>query len=330
MFDSIPEHYRQGVAYLVVSREAVPHPEVPGVFVLGECATGEYDPGVDSPVQFRSGVHLYHGSFVQLARQEDGFDWEGELWETIAHEVLHHRESMAGEDALEEMDYAEDENFKRREGQPFDPLFYRSGEPAGESAWEVDGDLFIERELDPGAFAGMTEIEVEVEGEPLAVPRPDALGDVHYVYLDGLYEEDDAGEVALVLVRRRGAWESVRGLFGGRRAPEVLESSVLFGEEGEDEGPRSRPLRQAPGGTGPLVEVKTYGDELNASVARDILAQAGIPAEVRVDGGSGAYAGVFGRVRGWRLAVPTAAVDEALALLADGDPPPAPEEDPRP
>ncbi len=216
IFDDIPPELREGVAYLQVSRETVPHPTLPDVYTLGECATGEI-------AADRSGVHLYYGSFLALSRLFDEFDWEGELWETVTHEVRHHRESAAGEDDLEEMDYAEDENFKRREGEPFDPLFFRAGEPVGPGRWEVDGDLFIERELDAREFAAMAELRVEVEGREVAVPRPEPLGDVHFVYLMELCDEER--DVALVLVRRRGAWESLRGMLSGA-APEVLETEV--------------------------------------------------------------------------------------------------------
>jgi hypothetical protein len=227
MFDEIPPELRGGVEYLVVSKDTVPHPELPEIYTLGECATGEYDVGVDAPGAVRSGVHLYYGSFRALAGLHDDFDWEGELWETLTHEVMHHRESTAGEDALEDLDYAEDENFKRREGLPFDPFFYRMGAPVDEGTWEVDGDLFVERAIEAAEFAASPELAVRIEGEELTVPRPDALGDVHFVYLDGLYEEQ--GDIALVLVRRRGTLESLRSLFR-TRGPEVLESSVTFGE----------------------------------------------------------------------------------------------------
>ncbi|HEX8691550.1 MAG TPA: hypothetical protein VF746_03850 [Longimicrobium sp.] len=233
MFEEIPAEMRHNVEYLVVDREAVPHPSIPDIYTLGECATGEYDLGFDAPGVVRSGVHLYYGSFRRLAELDPEFDWEEELWETLTHEIRHHRESTAGEDDLEDVDYAEDENFKRREGQPFDPFFYRSGHAVAGDAWEVDGDLFVERTLDAAEFARAEEIAVTIAGEEVRVPRPERQGDVHYVYLDGLYD-DDAGDVALVLVRRRGAWESLRAAFS-RKEPEVLESAVDFGdEEGED------------------------------------------------------------------------------------------------
>jgi hypothetical protein len=223
MFDEIPPEYRGGVEYVQVSEEAVPHPELPEVYTLGECATGELDLGYEVPDAVRSGVHLYYGSFRAISEQDPDFDWEGELYETLTHEIRHHRESTAGEDALEDFDYAADENFKRRDGQPHDPLFYRSGEPLDEGGWEVDGDVFVELSVDAGEFARMEEVHATVGGRRVSLPRPERLGDVCFMYLEGFGE--GRGETAVVLVRRRGAMESLRGLFS-RDEPEVLEWSV--------------------------------------------------------------------------------------------------------
>ena len=223
IFDAIPEELRHGVEYVLVEEQAVPHPSMPDVYTLGECATGEYDIGIDAPVAVRSGMHLYYGSFRELARLDPEFDWEAELWETITHEIRHHRESSAGEDALEDLDWAEDENFKRRAGKPFDPRFYRAGEPVGEGAWEVDGDLFVERELTRAELERGGEIAVAIGGEEIVVPLPGEVADVHYLYLDGRWDEER--DVALVLVRRQGVWEQLRRLLGGREAV-VRETSV--------------------------------------------------------------------------------------------------------
>ena len=227
LFDTIPEHYRGGVEYVAVSEETVPHPELPEVYTLGECATGELDLGYEAGEAVRSGVHLYYGSFRALSRQDPDFDWEGELWETLTHEIRHHRESTAGEDALEDFDYAADENFKRREGLPFDPLFYRSGEPVDEGGWDVDGDVFVEITLNAGDFERMEEIQADVAGRRVSLPRPERMGDVCFMYLEGFRE--GPGETAVVLVRRRGAMESLRGLLH-RDEPEVLEWSVEPGD----------------------------------------------------------------------------------------------------
>lgn len=227
MFESIPLQFRGGVEYVMVSDEAVPHPELPEVYTLGECATGELDLGADVPDNVRSGVHLYHGSFAAVAEQDPDFDWEGELYETLTHEIRHHRESTAGEDALEDFDYAADENFKRREGVAHDPLFYQSGEPLDDGGWEVDGDVFVEVSLTAAEFERMEEIHAEVGGRRVSVPRPEAMGDVCFLYLEEFRPEP--GDTAVVLVRRRGAMESLRGIFR-REAPQVLEWSVAPGD----------------------------------------------------------------------------------------------------
>lgn len=223
IFDEIPPELRGGVEYVVVSDEAVPHPDLPEVYTLGECATGELDLGHEMPESVRSGVHLYYGSFQALAELDPEFDWEGELHETIIHEVRHHRESTAGEDALEDFDYAADENFKRREGRPFDPLFYRAGEPLDEGGWEVDGDVFVELILNAAEFGRMEEVEARVGGRRVSLPRPERLGDAAFMYLEGF--RDAPGDTAVVLVRRRGVFEGIRDLFQ-REDPDVGEWTV--------------------------------------------------------------------------------------------------------
>ena len=233
MFDEIPRELRHGVEYVAVHHDALPHPTMPGVFTLGECATGEYDPGIELPEAVRSGVHLYHGSFRELEKLDPEFDWEEELWETITHEIRHHRESAAGEDALEELDWAEDENFKRRDGKEFEPFFYRAGLPVAEGAWEVDGDLFVERTVTADDI-DEEEIAVTIGGDEVVVPIPQPLGDVHFVYLEDAWDGDF--DVAVVLIRHRGAWEQFRGLLSGRR-PEVRES-VLELDDLDDERER--------------------------------------------------------------------------------------------
>ncbi|MGH7545632.1 MAG: metallopeptidase family protein, partial [Gemmatimonadota bacterium] len=128
MFREIPARYREGVDGVRVRPERVPHPELPEIFTLGECRTEEWPSPYGGPGALHSSVVLYHGSFVALAAAEPEFDWEAELWETLTHELRHHLESRANEDALERLDYAEDQGYARAAGEPFDPLFYRSGE----------------------------------------------------------------------------------------------------------------------------------------------------------------------------------------------------------
>lgn len=226
MFHRIPEEYREGVDGLEVSRAAVPHPSLPEIYTLGECRSEFYPSDYGGAGEVRSIVALYYGSFLELSRLDEEWDWEGELWETITHEVRHHLESLASEDALEVQDYAEDQNFARREGEAFEPLFYRSGTRLREGLYEVDGDHFLEIELGGGAARGGAPLEVAWPGRRLALTVPAPLGDVHYLRLEGL--DEGAGERLVVLVRRRGAWDLLRGMLRGGRL-EVRESAVDVG-----------------------------------------------------------------------------------------------------
>ena len=221
VFDSIPDAYLAGVDGLIVERRADAHPTLPDVYTLGECATGEIDPFGEAEVHLRSQVVLYYGSFVALSRLDDEWDWDAQIWETITHEIRHHREGTAGEDALEDVDYAADQNFLRHDGQPFDPAFYRSGEPGHPGVWEVEGELFAEVVVDAEAFAALAELCVTVGGRRVRAPRPPELGDVHFVDVGS----PPRGEMPLtfVLVRRRGRWEAFRAWLA-RRPPVVLHT----------------------------------------------------------------------------------------------------------
>ena len=238
MFATVPADLRGGVEEVAVLRDTVPHPELPGVYTMGECATGELDvdDGMLGPA--RSEVRLFYGSFRALADGDAEFDWEGELWETLTHEIRHHRESAADEDALEDYDYAADENFKRRDGLTFDPFFYRGGEPEEESTWEVDEDLFVELTVNPRHLDPERGIEARIVGERVVVPVPDEIGDVCFLYLDGY--DGERRDVVVVLVRRIGLWEGLRSLFNPAE-PAVTEWTVEPGDwfrPGDGDDPR--------------------------------------------------------------------------------------------
>src|SRR4029079_8025848 len=116
-------------------------------------------------------VVLYYGSFLRLSKQEPEFDWEEELWETLTHELQHHLESLADEAALVALDYAMDENFKRLEGEPFDPFFFRSGTRVADGVWRLERDVFLEREYRTVGDLGSA-VEFTWHGERYRVPRP--------------------------------------------------------------------------------------------------------------------------------------------------------------
>lgn len=223
MAREIPQHYLRGIEGVTVVREAKPHPTLPEIYTLGECLTESYPSEWSGPETTRSRVVLYYGSFRRLSELDPDFSWEDEVWETLTHELRHHLESLATEDRLEELDYAADERFKRFEGEAFDPWYYRYGEPLAATAWMVEGDVYVEQSWRESEFERAPHIEFEWRGGRYRIPRPERLGDVHFVLVRGVEPED--GALELVLVRRRPWRECVRGLLGGGE-PEVLESEA--------------------------------------------------------------------------------------------------------
>lgn len=223
VFEEIPEIYRRGIDGLTVRREAPAHPELPGIYTLGECLTETHLSDFGSAETTRSVIALYWGSFRALAQKDPDFDWEGEIWETLTHELRHHLESLAGDDALEGLDYAADEMFKRFEGQDFDPWYYQHGDLVAPGTYRVERSLYVEQEWTDADFERADSITFELEGTTWRIPRPDELGDVHFVLVHGRPEEKD--EVEVVLVRRRGWWASVRRMLGASGSL-VIESDA--------------------------------------------------------------------------------------------------------
>jgi predicted Zn-dependent protease with MMP-like domain len=215
MFDSIPPQYREGVDALEVDRATVAHPTLPGVYTLGECKSEAFPTEFGGPGVVLSVVVLYYGSFIALSRIDEEFDWEHEIWETVTHEIQHHLEALAADDTLEDFDYAADQNFARREGEKFDPFFFRSGTPLSTGTWEVDGDVFLE-----AAPGDRNAVEVEWEGRRHQIRDVDPGADVHFVRLADRAE--GTGEVYAVLLRPRGIAGWIAHLLG--RPLEVRES----------------------------------------------------------------------------------------------------------
>ncbi|HET7274446.1 MAG TPA: metallopeptidase family protein [Longimicrobiaceae bacterium] len=214
MFDEIPAIYREGIDSLSVSREVRAHPELPEIYTLGECVTEAYPSEFGGAGDVRSRVVIYYGSFRALSKESEDWGWEEELWETITHEVQHHLESLASEEALEIQDYAEDQNFARREGRQFDRDFYRMGHRLENDVYSVDGDVFVERTISDNPPSTGERISFSYQGEDYSVDRPEKLRDVNFVIVDEGTE--DEGELILVLVRRRGLLKWMRGILRGK------------------------------------------------------------------------------------------------------------------
>lgn len=221
LWERVPEAYKQGVDGLIIERDAKPHPDFDEIYTLGECATEVFPSPFGGPDTVRSAVVLYYGSFLRLSRLDPAFDWEEELWETITHELKHHLETLATEDALEDFDYAVDENFRRAEGESFDPFFFRAGEPIADNCYRVDRDTFIE--IDPGTQSNAVWIDFEWEGCRYRLPRPDNTADVTFIRVENGPDLD--GDLFVVLVPRRSVWTSLRSIFS-RTQPAIVQTEA--------------------------------------------------------------------------------------------------------
>jgi hypothetical protein len=235
VWSEIPDSYRSGVDGLVVERKSQAHPSMPDIYTLGECLTESYPSDWGGPDTTRSVLVLYYGSFRRLSTLDPDFDWDYEIWETITHELRHHLESLAAEDALEDVDFAMDENFKRLRGDPFDPFFYRAGERVGPGTYQAERDLFVELE-----YRGEPEgaVEFEWHGRRAAVPVPPEPGDVTFIQVvDGLDAEflAEEFELCVVLVRRQRWIHSVARWL--RREPMSVVQVEAAAEMLENEEP---------------------------------------------------------------------------------------------
>jgi hypothetical protein len=213
-FETIPAEFREGVDGLTIRPEKVPHPAHPDVYTLGQCLTESYPSDWSGPDTLRSVLVLYHGSFRALARRDPGFDWEGELWETLTHELRHHLESLANQDDLEGVDYAMEEAFRRADGEDFDPFYYQAGMEIAPGLFQVEYDFFLEQTWTQEAFDVAAHVEFSWHGAVFRVPRPEVLGDVHYLWVDGV--EVGPGALQLVLIRKRRIRERLRGAGEGK------------------------------------------------------------------------------------------------------------------
>jgi hypothetical protein len=217
MFAEIPTDFRAGVIDLAVETGAPGHPSLPGIWTMGECLTEDWPDGLGGVAETHSRIVLYHGSFRELAAGDPMFDWEAELWETIVHELLHHREAAAAESGLDEFDWAVDQNFLRHAGLPFDPDFYRAVPADEEGTVRLEGETFVEASPAPG----QSEASFRWRGSDWTVRVP-ADADRAFVQVRNLA----GGRLWVVLRRRQSSWRRLVGL--ARPAPSApLERRAL-------------------------------------------------------------------------------------------------------
>jgi hypothetical protein len=211
--EEVPPDFLDGIAEVVVSPRTVVHPEKAEIFTLGEC--------VPLPVSLGSGVDglqsriiLYHGSFTELARRRDTFDWRSEAWETLTHELRHHLEWRARAPDLEDFDWAVEHNFARHDGEPFDPTFFLSGEVQLDGQYQVEDDVFIDQIVRSLPSA----VTFDWGGRRYSAPVPHEAELPCFLTVNGVADPPE-GDLVLVLRRKPG----VRDLFATR---DVFQASV--------------------------------------------------------------------------------------------------------
>jgi hypothetical protein len=216
----IPQQYKQGTDGLIIEPGMHSHPEHEDFFTLGECVTEAYPSEFEGPDTTRSLVVLYFGSFRAVAAQDPEFEWEHEVNETLLHELQHHLEHLATDDSLEDFDYAVQENFRRVEGQPFDPLFYHAGVQLAAGCYRVEDDVFLE--VETRSQSGMTH-EFSWGGAGYRVEIPESAADILYAVLEQEMR-DVRGDFCVVRLRRRGMLGTLRAALGskGYAVEEVL------------------------------------------------------------------------------------------------------------
>lgn len=217
LWNSIPAHFREGVTALIVE---------PGTFNMGRRAD-DYVLGLCEPdgaiaaipgAPLCSIIRIFYGTFVDAALGDPEFDWDGELWETIRHELQHHLEHRAGVDHLGLEDEVEIALDRWLDGEEVDPHFYRQGTQLDRHVWLVSDWLFIEVALKKQAWLALADKGLEVAWGAICanidpVPREE-LDATDLLYCDAWVAESENGEERLpwenvVLVTQR-----VRGWFG--------------------------------------------------------------------------------------------------------------------
>ena len=211
----VPPEFLDGVAGIEVLPKTLPHPERAEIYTLGECVPLPVEGGQDGELESR--VVLYHGSFQALARLQPDFDWRGEAWETLTHELRHHLDWRARVPDLEAFDWAAEQNFARMEGAPFDPDFPLSAERAGEGVFRLDDDYFLDRPVQ--RLPAVVAFGWHGHGYAVDVPAGARLP-AFLTVRDGV-TDPPPGELVLVLRRPAGLLDLFR-----RREPPYLGEVV--------------------------------------------------------------------------------------------------------
>lgn len=211
---SFPAQFKDGVTALVIEPGAWGWGEFDDDWCYGRCDPDEALAAIPG-APHGSIIRLFYGSFVHISRDDETFDWEYELWETIRHELQHHLGMRAGHDQLGDDEEAERDWERYLDGRDVPFAFHRRANPLDKGVWSTDHVLFLEVPLKKQAWFKLSESGAQTTWGPIraTVPPLDCnilhQDDVVYCGADvEIMEEEDASlpwdEVVLVLQRVRG------------------------------------------------------------------------------------------------------------------------------
>jgi hypothetical protein len=111
-----------------------------------------------------------------------------------------------------------EQHFRRHDGEPFDPLYFRGGEPLGEGWYRLEDAFFLE------AAAGDDALVFEWANSEyrIDVSTRDAE-DIAFLVVDGV--DDPPDELVVVMVRERSLGARLGALFRPRKQV-VVERNV--------------------------------------------------------------------------------------------------------
>ena len=137
------------------------------------------------------------------------------------HELKHHLEALASRDDLSDLDHAIAHNYKRIDGESFDPLFFRAGEPLGDRMYRVEYDVFLEIKTGDKAEHACG---FEYDGDAFEVVLPATSSDVTFITLEGPIAP---GEFVIVRVVKRGVLATLKAALRRRVSVESAQTVAV-------------------------------------------------------------------------------------------------------
>lgn len=186
IYAGIPSEFTDGIEDVAIHRGVKRHPQMTDVVTLGECEPSPLV-AMTGGGEVRSIVHLYYGSFVELARTDSTFRLDEELVETVEHEIQHHVEDKAGRRGLVDEDDLFDAHARFLADLDVPAGWYRAGRVIEPNVYAVDLDLFVEVDMRRSEFEALKGkmLTLQVLGESVETEIPDDADPAEVFTLEG-------------------------------------------------------------------------------------------------------------------------------------------------